>query len=47
MADFILEIFSEEIPATMQKNAQENLHKIVSDQLQKNHIQFDFKNSTH
>ena len=44
MADFILEIFSEEIPATMQKNAQENLHKIVSDQLQKNHIQFDFKN---
>ena len=24
MADFILEIFSEEIPATMQKNAQEN-----------------------
>jgi len=44
MADFILEIFSEEIPATMQKNAQENLHKIVIDQFERNHIKFDLKN---
>ncbi len=41
MADFILEIFSEEIPATMQKIAQENLFKIACDQLQRNHLKFD------
>lgn len=41
MADFLLEIFSEEIPARMQKNAQENFKKIAIEQLQKSHLEFD------
>ncbi len=41
MADFILEIYCEEIPATMQKIAEENLQRITIEQLQKNNLQFD------
>ena len=43
MANFVLEIFSEEIPASMQKIAQENFRKIVIEQLQKNFLQFEEK----
>ena len=35
MADFILEIFSEEIPARMQKNSAENFLKIAQEVLAK------------
>ncbi|MBN8647870.1 MAG: glycine--tRNA ligase subunit beta [Caulobacterales bacterium] len=38
MAEFLLEIFSEEIPARMQKRAMEDLAKMVSDALAKNGI---------
>ena len=41
MADFIFEIFSEEIPARMQKNALENFKKITIEQMQKSHLDFD------
>ncbi|GDX36382.1 glycine--tRNA ligase beta subunit [Alphaproteobacteria bacterium] len=40
MSDFILEIFSEEIPAKMQKNAIEAFHKIAQEQFLKNHLIF-------
>lgn len=39
MAEFLLEIFSEEIPARMQKRAMEDLAKLVTDALAKNGIQ--------
>ena len=35
MADLFLELFSEEIPARLQFNAQENLKKLVTDELLK------------
>jgi glycyl-tRNA synthetase beta chain len=38
MADFILEIFSEEIPALMQKNAAENFAKIAKETFGKNNF---------
>lgn len=38
MADFILEIFSEEIPALMQKNAAENFAKIAKEIFSKNNF---------
>ncbi len=38
MADFILEIFSEEIPALMQKNAAENFTKIAKETFEKNNF---------
>jgi glycyl-tRNA synthetase beta chain len=41
MSDFLLEIFSEEIPAAMQKNAAENLTKIATEILAKNSLIFD------
>ena len=41
MTDFVLEIYSEEIPAKMQKNAVENFAKIASETLQKNHLKFE------
>jgi glycyl-tRNA synthetase beta chain len=44
MSDFILEIFSEEIPARMQKTASENFHKIAEDILQKCNLSFDKNN---
>lgn len=40
MTDFVLEIFSEEIPAKMQKNAAENFAKIAAEILAKNHLKF-------
>ncbi len=44
MSEFILEIFSEEIPALMQKNAAENFKKIAREILEKNNL--DLKNAT-
>lgn len=41
MSDFLFEIFSEEIPAAMQKNAAENLTKIASEILAKNNLKFE------
>jgi len=41
MAEFLLEILSEEIPARMQAGAAESLHKLVTDALAKNGITFD------
>lgn len=40
MSDFIFEIFSEEVPAKMQKMAAENLTKIASEILAKNGLNF-------
>ncbi len=40
MTDFLLEIFSEEIPAKMQKPAAENLTKIANEVLAKNNLNF-------
>lgn len=40
MSDFVLEIYSEEIPAKMQKQAVEFFHKLAEEQFRKNHIQF-------
>lgn len=45
MAEFLLEIFSEEIPARMQKRAMEDLAKMVSDALAKNGIVVENPNS--
>lgn len=44
MTDFVLEIFSEEIPAKMQKNAAENFAKIAAETFQKNHLEFSQDN---
>lgn len=41
MTDFILEIFSEEIPARMQKNSAENFLKIAQEVFTKNNLNFD------
>lgn len=41
MTDFVLEIFSEEIPARMQKNSAENFLKIAQEVLTKNNLNFD------
>ncbi len=41
MTDFVLEIFSEEIPARMQKNSAENFLKIAQEVLAKNNLNFD------
>ncbi len=41
MAEFLLEIFSEEIPARMQARAAEDLRKLVTDGLAANGIAFD------
>ncbi len=41
MSDFFLEIFNEEIPATMQKNAAENFARIATEILTKNGLIFD------
>lgn len=41
MTDFVLEIFSEEIPARMQKNSAENFLKISQEILAKNNLNFD------
>jgi glycyl-tRNA synthetase beta chain len=41
MSDFLFEIFSEEIPAAMQKNAAENLTKIAGEILAKNNLKFE------
>ncbi len=41
MSDFILEILSEEIPASMQKNAAENFTKIAGEILAKNNLIFE------
>ena len=38
MTDFVLEIFSEEIPAKMQKNAVENFKKIAEEIFSKNNL---------
>ena len=40
MSDFILELYSEEIPAKMQKNALENFDKIVNEVLKKSNLNF-------
>jgi len=40
MSDFVLEIYSEEIPAKMQKQAVEFFHKLAEEQFRKNHLQF-------
>lgn len=41
MTDFVLEIFSEEIPARIQKNSAENFLKIAQEVLAKNNLNFD------
>lgn len=41
MAEFLFEIFSEEIPARMQAKAAEDLHRLVTDGLGKNGLAFD------
>lgn len=41
MADFLLEIYSEEIPAMMQKNAAEQFAKIAAEIFTKNNLQFE------
>jgi glycyl-tRNA synthetase beta chain len=41
MAELLLEILSEEIPARMQAGAAESLHKLVTDTLAKNGLTFD------
>ncbi|MEZ5669951.1 MAG: glycine--tRNA ligase subunit beta [Alphaproteobacteria bacterium] len=41
MAEFLLEIFSEEIPARMQRRAAEDLHRIVTDGLKAQQLAFD------
>ncbi len=41
MTDFVLEIFSEEIPARMQKNSAENFLKIAQEVFAKNNLNFD------
>jgi glycyl-tRNA synthetase beta chain len=40
MSDFVLEIYSEEIPAKMQKQAVDYFHKLAQEQFAKNHLQF-------
>ena len=44
MSDFIFEIFSEEVPAKMQKAAAENFVKIASEIFAKNNLQFSQDN---
>ena len=44
MSDFIFEIFSEEVPAKMQKAAAENFVKIASEIFAKNNLQFSQEN---
>jgi glycyl-tRNA synthetase beta chain len=41
MAELLLEIFSEEIPARMQGGAAESLHRLVTESLKKNGLSFD------
>ena len=41
MSEFLLELFSEEIPARMQKRAAEDLNRLIIDGLQKNTLTFD------
>jgi len=41
MTDFVLEVFSEEIPARMHKNAVENFHKIALEIFTKNNLAFE------
>lgn len=41
MSDFLLEVFSEEIPATMQKSAAENFLRIATEILTKNNLAFE------
>jgi glycyl-tRNA synthetase beta chain len=41
MSEFLLELFSEEIPARMQKRAAEDLKRLIVDGLQKNALSFD------
>ena len=41
MSEFLLELFSEEIPARMQKRAAEDLNRLIIDGLQKNALTFD------
>ena len=40
MSEFFLELFSEEIPATLQKTARDNLQKNFVDFLKKEEIEF-------
>ena len=40
MSEFFLELFSEEIPATLQKSARENFQKNFVDFLKKEEIKF-------
>ncbi|MBL6599680.1 MAG: glycine--tRNA ligase subunit beta, partial [Alphaproteobacteria bacterium] len=40
MAELLLELFSEEIPARMQKRAAEDLKKLVTDKLAKSGLEF-------
>ncbi|MFT6072807.1 MAG: glycyl-tRNA synthetase beta chain, partial [Alphaproteobacteria bacterium] len=40
MSDFLLELFSEEIPARMQENAAKHLHKTLCDDLTKAGLNF-------
>ena len=44
MTNFILEIFSEEIPARMQKNAVENFAKIASEVFTKSNLSYENSN---
>jgi glycyl-tRNA synthetase beta chain len=41
MTDFLLEVFSEEIPATMQKSAAENFLRIATEIFTKNNLSFE------
>ena len=41
MSDFLLEVFSEEIPATMQKSAAENFLRIATEIFTKNNLSFE------
>ena len=41
MSEFLLEIFSEEIPARMQQNAADNLEKLVTDKLNDAKLTFE------
>ena len=40
MSEFLLELFSEEIPARMQKRAAEDLNRLIIDGLRKNALNF-------
>jgi glycyl-tRNA synthetase beta chain len=44
MSDFVLEVFSEEVPSILQKDSAVNLNKISLEVLRKNGLMFDEKN---